>query len=68
MLLSMGLGILPKERINYRTDEIGEMGIALNSLVESMESTTEFAKQTGKGNFEAYYKPLSKDDSLGHAP
>jgi serine phosphatase RsbU (regulator of sigma subunit) len=43
------------------------MGIALNSLVESMESTTEFAKQTGKGNFEAYYKPLSKDDSLGHA-
>ena len=67
MLLSMGLGILPKERINYRTDEIGEMGIALNSLVESMESTTEFAKQTGKGNFEADYKPLSKDDSLGHA-
>ncbi len=67
MLLSMGLGILPKERIQYRTDEIGEMGIALNSLVESMESTTEFAKQTGKGNFEAYYKPLSKDDTLGHA-
>ena len=67
MLLSMGLGLLPKERINYRTDEIGEMGIALNSLVESMESTTEFAKQTGKGNFEAYYKPLSKDDTLGHA-
>jgi len=67
MLLSMGLGILPKARISYRTDEIGEMGTALNSLVESMESTTEFAKQTGKGNFEAYYKPLSKDDSLGHA-
>ena len=67
MLLSMGLGILPKDRINYRTDEIGEMGVALNSLVESMESTTEFAKQTGKGNFEAYYKPLSKDDTLGHA-
>lgn len=67
MLLSMGIGVLPKERINYRTDEIGEMGIALNSLIESMESTTEFAKQTGKGNFEAYYKPLSKDDSLGHA-
>ena len=27
----------------------------------------EFAKQTGIGNFEAYYKPLSKDDTLGHA-
>lgn len=67
MLLSMGLGILPKERIEYRTDEIGEMGTALNNLVESMESTTVFANQTGKGNFEAYYRPLSKDDSLGHA-
>lgn len=67
MLLSMGLGILPKERIDYRTDEIGEMGTALNSLVESMERTTEFAKQTGSGNFNAYYKPLSEGDSLGQA-
>lgn len=67
MLLSMGLGILPKERIDYRTDEIGEMGTALNSLVESMERTTEFAKQTGSGNFNAYYKPLSDGDSLGQA-
>ena len=50
MLLSMGIGVLPKERINYRTDEIGEMGTALNNLVESMEATTEFAKQTGIGN------------------
>ena len=67
MLLSMGVGILPKERISYRTDEIGEMGTALNSLVVSMESTTEFANETGKGNFNAYYKPLSEDDTLGHA-
>lgn len=67
MLLSMGLGILPKERIDYRTDEIGEMGGALNSLIESMESTTEFAKQTGSGNFDASYKPLSDHDSLGLA-
>ena len=67
MLLSMGLGILPKQRINHRADEIGEMGIALNSLIESMESTTEFANQTGKGNFDAYYKPLSSDDKLGYA-
>jgi len=67
MLLSMGLGILPKERISFRTDEIGEMGTALNNLIESMERTTEFAKQTGSGNFGAYFKPLSEGDSLGHA-
>ena len=67
MLLSMSLGILPKQRIGSRTDEIGEMSVALNGLVESMESTTEFAKETGKGNFDAFFKPLSKDDTLGHA-
>jgi len=67
MLLSMGLGILPKERIQTRSDEVGEMGIALNELIQSMEQTTEFAKETGAGNFDANYKPLSKDDSLGHA-
>jgi serine phosphatase RsbU (regulator of sigma subunit)/HAMP domain-containing protein len=67
MLLSMGLGILPKERIQIRNDEVGEMGIALNELIQSMEQTTEFAKETGAGKFDANYKPLSKDDSLGHA-
>ncbi len=67
MLLSMGLGILPKERIQTRSDEVGEMGIALNELIQSMEQTTTFAKETGAGKFDANYKPLSKDDTLGHA-
>jgi serine phosphatase RsbU (regulator of sigma subunit)/HAMP domain-containing protein len=67
MLLSMGLGILPKERIHASNDEIGEMGNALNELIMSMERTTEFAKQTGAGNFDATHRPLSKDDTLGHA-
>lgn len=67
MLLSMGLGIIPKERIYQSSDEIGDMGIALNNLVKSMENTTLFAKETGKGNFEAYYQPLSEEDTLGHA-
>ncbi|MBL7930392.1 MAG: SpoIIE family protein phosphatase [Bacteroidia bacterium] len=67
MLLSMGLGILPKERVSPTSDEVGEMGNALNDLIRSMQSTTDFAKETGAGNFEAAYTPLSKDDSLGHA-
>ncbi len=67
MLLSMGLGILPKERVSATKDEIGEMGNALNDLIRSMQHTTDFAKETGAGNFEASYTPLSKDDSLGHA-
>jgi serine phosphatase RsbU (regulator of sigma subunit) len=67
MLLSMGLGILPEERVSARNDEIGEMGNALNDLIQSMHHTTDFAKQTGAGNFNATYTPLSKDDTLGHA-
>ncbi len=67
ILKSMSLGILPKERIRSRTDEIGEMGSALNELVASVNQTTEFAKKTGAGNFDAAYKPLSKDDTLGYA-
>ena len=67
MLQSMSLGILPKERIASRSDEIGEMGVALEGLVKSMESTTEFARQVGGGNFNSEYEPLSEYDSLGHA-
>lgn len=67
MLLSMGLGILPKEKFRPRTDEIGDMGNALNDLVNSMRQTTKFAEETGSGNFDAVYTPLSKDDNLGHS-
>ncbi len=67
MLLSMGLGILPTERIKARNDEVGEMGNALNELIQSMHRTTDFANETGAGNFNATYKPLSDGDSLGHA-
>lgn len=67
MLISMGLGILPEERVSSRNDEVGEMGNALNDLIQSMHHTTDFAKETGAGNFDAKYTPLSKDDSLGHA-
>jgi len=67
MLLKMGKGIIPKERFPNRTDEIGEMGRALNILIDSFERTTEFAKQTGSGNFDAVFQPLSEYDTLGHA-
>lgn len=67
MLLKMGKGIIPKERFPDRTDEIGEMGRALNMLISSFERTTEFAKQTGAGNFDAIFQPLSEYDTLGHA-
>lgn len=67
MLLLMGKGILPTERIKDRKDEIGEMSVALNDLIDGMDRTTEFAKQVGSGNFDSDYRPLSNDDTLGAA-
>lgn len=67
ILLSMARGILPAKKMKNRNDEIGEMSVALNSLVDSMKLTTEFAREVGGGNFDSYYKPLSQQDSLGIA-
>ncbi len=67
ILLMMGKGVLPVDRIKDRNDEIGEMSIALNDLVDGMARTTQFAKQVGSGNFDSHYRPLSKDDTLGAA-
>ncbi|MCX6296980.1 MAG: SpoIIE family protein phosphatase [Bacteroidetes bacterium] len=67
MLVMMGRGVLPKERIKDRNDEIGEMSAALSDLIDGMGRTTEFAKQVGSGNFDSHYRALSKDDTLGDA-
>ena len=67
ILLMMGKGILPPDRIKDRNDEIGEMSVALNDLVDGMDRTTQFAKQVGSGNFDSDYRPLSIDDTLGAA-
>ncbi|MGB3948955.1 MAG: methyl-accepting chemotaxis protein, partial [Bacteroidia bacterium] len=67
MLLLMGKGVLPAERIKDRKDEIGEMSVALNDLIDGMERTTEFAKQVGSGNFDSDYRPLSNEDTLSAA-
>jgi serine phosphatase RsbU (regulator of sigma subunit)/HAMP domain-containing protein len=67
ILISMGKGVLPDEKIKNRNDEIGEMSLALNDLVDGLRSTTDFAKEVGSGNFASEYNPLSDEDTLGHA-
>jgi serine phosphatase RsbU (regulator of sigma subunit) len=67
ILKAMSLGIIPREKIPNRSDEIGDMSKALNGLIGALESTTEFANQVGSGNFSSAYEPLSEHDDLGHA-
>lgn len=64
--LSKGIIPSPKPRV-HTGDEIGEMGAAINQLIEGFERTTRFASDIGGGNFDASYVALSEDDSLGHA-
>ena len=47
------------------TDEIGEMTVSANTLVEFLQTTSDFAKQIGEGNLDADYHLLSDDDILG---
>ncbi|MBW8052004.1 MAG: SpoIIE family protein phosphatase [Cytophagales bacterium] len=66
ILLSLGKGLIPRKKMNEtRTDEIGEMSVALNSMVEGIKRTTDFANEVGSGNFQSKYVPLSEEDTLG---
>jgi HAMP domain-containing protein len=66
-LNQMSQGIFPREKVKESRDEIGDMSIALNSLVSSLQKISEFSVEIGKGNFDNDFKPLSKDDVLGNA-
>lgn len=66
-LLLMSKGILPNKPITERSDEIGEMSRALNSLVSGLKAISNFALEIGRGNYNTSFKPASKDDVLGNS-
>lgn len=66
-LNQMSQGIFPREKVKESRDEIGDMSIALNSLVSSLQKISEFSVEIGKGNFDNDFKPLSEEDVLGNA-
>lgn len=66
-LLMMSRGILPNKPMTERSDEIGEMSRALNSLVAGLKSISNFALEIGRGNYNTDFKPASKDDVLGNS-
>ncbi|CAG0983652.1 MAG: SpoIIE family protein phosphatase [Bacteroidetes bacterium] len=67
ILLGLSKGIFPSQKLKPRNDEIGEMVEAMDTLVEGLKRTKDFAEQVGSGNFEWEYQPLSEADDLGHA-
>ena len=67
ILLSLGKGIFPKQKIEIRNDEIGDMSSAVVDLVDGLKKTSTFAEEVGQSNFTSKYEPLSSEDVLGHA-
>ena len=65
-LFYLGKGMFPKESLEVSNDEIGDMSDAMNKLVSSLKSTTDFANMVGNSKFNSPYTPLSEDDELGH--
>jgi serine phosphatase RsbU (regulator of sigma subunit)/HAMP domain-containing protein len=67
ILINLGKGIFPRQKVDPSNDEIGEMSVAMNQLVDGLKRTTDFANEVGKSNFDYPYTPLSSEDVLGHA-
>ena len=48
-------------------DEIAEIADSVNHLTSGLRTTSEFAGEIGKGNFEMDFQPLSEKDILGNS-
>ncbi|NOZ46639.1 MAG: GAF domain-containing protein [Chlorobi bacterium] len=55
-----------KLKVNSQ-DELGEMASSVNTLIDGLYSTSEFAEQIGKGNLNANFDLLGENDVLGKA-
>ncbi len=67
LLLSMGRGVLPKDKLPEGSDEVGQMSKALNLLIKGLTNIFGFSMEIGKGNFDSQFTPLSNEDVLGHS-
>ncbi len=66
-IIVLGRGEIPDIKLTVRKDEIGEMTNAISAMTDSIKIKTEFASQTGKGNYDRKFELLSDKDILGLA-
>ena len=67
VIMTLGAGGLPTERLKIGSDEIGQMGRALNILIEGLNVKADFARDIGSENYDSDFTPLSKEDVLGNS-
>jgi len=67
LIRKMSFGELPSNKITYRNDEIGEMGLALNDLIGGLKKISKFSNEIGEENYTSIFKPLGENDELGNS-
>jgi putative methionine-R-sulfoxide reductase with GAF domain len=67
IVLDIGKGKVVQAKFEKRVDEIGEMTLAITSLMEGINAKSEFALQIGKGNYEVDFEMISTEDAMGTA-
>lgn len=67
ILFQMSKGVMPKNTLIEGKDEVGQMSLALNSLVKGLKDFSDFTVAIGKGNFDNEFSPLSEGDTLGYS-
>jgi PAS domain S-box-containing protein len=67
ILVNMSQGELPDKEVNAQSDEIGEMGKALNDLIYGLRKISQFSKEIGIGNYQSKFEPLGTNDELGNS-
>lgn len=66
-ITSMGKGIIPEGKFREGSDEMGQIGAALNSMIQGLRDLFDFSEEIGKGNFKSKFTPLSDRDMLGNS-
>ena len=67
IIQSLRAGELPANMEIISSDEIGMITDSVNHLTDGLRTTSEFAGEIGKGNFEMEFEPLSDSDVLGNS-
>ena len=69
-LEKLSKGNIPKAKpltVKKQNDDLGIIKSSVNQLVEGLNKTVEFAGEIGKGNLNAEFTRLSKEDALGNS-
>ncbi len=67
VIARLAQGELPEVARSATRDEVGEMWNGVRKLISSLQKTSLFAAEIGKGNLEAHHEKLSDKDILGQS-